>query len=189
MPSGKKPTVYLTFDDGPHPIATPFILEQLRKYEIKATFFCVGKNVVKYPDIYKSILEEGHTVGNHTHSHLKGWVTTTEDYLLNIYKAAQHIDSRLFRPPYGRIRQRQIRKLFADELDWKIYMWDVLSGDFDKNITPEECFQNVKRYTTPGSIIVFHDSEKAWERLQYALPEALEYFNSKNWNCNALQQE
>lgn len=181
-----KDSVYLTFDDGPHPKATPYALEQLEQYNAKATFFCIGNNVQKHPDIYRDILNRGHTIGNHTQNHLNGWKTDKEKYLSDISEAEQHIDSRLFRPPYGRIKRGQINALTKTVKPWKICMWDILSGDFDKNISPEQCAENVISNITPGSIIVFHDSEKAWDRMSYALPLVLEYIASKKWSTKIL---
>ncbi len=174
--------VYLTFDDGPHPSITPFVLDELKKNNAKATFFCIGKNVVTHPDVYQRIKEEGHTIANHTHNHLNGWNTNTEEYIKNIKLASKHIDSTLYRPPYGRIRVNQIKQLS----DFRIYMWDVLSADFDKKITPEQCLTNVTNNVKPGSIVVFHDSEKAWERMSYALPQVIKYCKQNNWTLKAL---
>jgi peptidoglycan-N-acetylglucosamine deacetylase len=181
----KEKTVYLTFDDGPHPIATPFILDQLKKYNAKGTFFCIGKNVVTHPDIYKRILDEGHTVGNHTQDHLKGWKTNDDLYIDNVQQAAAHIHSDLFRPPYGRLRSSQAKKLAA----YKIVMWDVLSGDFDESISKEKCLDNVLRKAKPGSIIVFHDSRKAFPRLAHALPVVLQHLKEANFEFKALGKE
>ncbi|WP_143304554.1 polysaccharide deacetylase family protein [Chitinophaga vietnamensis] len=178
--------VYLTFDDGPHPEATPFVLAQLKKYDAKATFFCIGKNVVEHPEIYQQILEEGHAVGNHTHNHLNGWKTPTDKYLENVQQAAAYIDSRLFRPPYGRINPFQIRMIKKTIPGAKIIMWDVLSADFDPDINGEACVQNVVFKMKPGSIIVFHDSTKAWERLSYALPRVLEYCRKQQLEMKAI---
>lgn len=186
MPPGEEQTVYLTFDDGPHPTATPFVLEQLAQYNAKATFFCIGKNVGEHPDIYHKITQEGHAVGNHTQNHLNGWYTSKSKYIQNVSEAEQHIYSRLFRPPYGRIRRGQINALIKREKPYTIYMWDVLSGDFDTDITPEQCLDNVLNNIEPGSIIVFHDSQKAWNRMSYALPRVLEYCRNKNWKLEAL---
>lgn len=177
------PAVYLTFDDGPHPKATPFVLEQLKKYGAKATFFCIGKNVVEQPEIYQQILLDGHSVGNHTHNHLNGWKTATDKYVANIKEAAQYIRSNLFRPPYGRISPFQIKEL---KKDYRIIMWDVLSGDFDTEITGETCLQNVVFKLQPGSIVVFHDSEKAWDRMSYALPRILEHCKRQGWEVKAI---
>lgn len=176
--------VYLTFDDGPHPTATPFVLAQLQQYNAKATFFCIGNNVAQYPEIYSQLKDWGHTIGNHTFSHMNGWHATTEEYLKNIARADELIDSKIFRPPYGRIKKAQANMLI--EAGRKIYMWDVLSGDFDINLTPEKCLENVLQNIRPGSIVVFHDSTKAWNRMSYALPRVLEYCKQKNWQLKAL---
>jgi peptidoglycan/xylan/chitin deacetylase (PgdA/CDA1 family) len=186
MPVEDKPAVYITFDDGPHPEITPFVLEQLNLHNAKATFFCIGKNVVANTEIYNSIIKDGHAIGNHTQNHLNGWKTDTAAYLENIQQAAGYINSRLFRPPYGRIKRKQALLLSKSDPAWKICMWDILSGDFDKNITPEQCLENVLKYIKPGSIIIFHDSEKAWERMKFALPKVLEHCKEKNWQLKAL---
>ncbi|WP_212001611.1 polysaccharide deacetylase family protein [Chitinophaga sp. HK235] len=180
-------TVYLTFDDGPHPEATPFILEQLKKYNAKGTFFCIGKNVVEHPDIYQQILEAGHSTGNHTHNHLNGWKTNTDKYIENILEARKYISTNLFRPPYGRITPFQIKQLKKTIPGIKIIMWDVLSADFDQDINGETCVQNVVFKMQPGSIVVFHDSTKAWERLSYALPRVLEYCKKQGYNVAAIE--
>lgn len=182
------PSVYITFDDGPHPTATSYILEQLNKYNAKATFFCIGKNVVKYPKVFEQIMKAGHTVGNHTYNHVNGWHTENKPYLSNILKAAKHIDSHAFRPPYGRIKISQAKRLQRFKPAWRIYMWDVLSRDFDTDITPQECLDNVLTNIEPGSIVVFHDSDKAWDRMNYALPHVLEYCKKMNWEMKALPQ-
>lgn len=186
MPPEDEPSVYLTFDDGPHPTATPFVLEQLKAYNARSTFFCIGKNVLQHQNIYRQILEQGHTIGNHTHNHLNGWHTKKEAYINNIHEAEQHINSRLFRPPYGRITRGQINSLLQRQQPYRIYMWDVLSGDFDTNITPEQCLENVIHNIEPGSIVVFHDSQKAWDRMSHALPQVLAYCKKNNWNIKAL---
>lgn len=187
MPNEADNAVYITFDDGPHPTITHFVLDQLKEYNAHATFFCIGKNIVEYPDVYKRILDEGHTTGNHTHNHLNGWKNTTEDYLKNIKQAAELIHPKLFRPPYGRIKQKQASILLNEE-GYNIYMWSVLSADFDKDITPDKCLENVLSNLMPGSIVVFHDSEKAWDRMSYALPKVLAYCNKQNWAIKALPQ-
>ncbi|ATL49763.1 polysaccharide deacetylase family protein [Chitinophaga caeni] len=181
------PKVYITFDDGPHPTITPFVLEQLNKYGAKATFFCIGKNVLAHPEVYQQVLNEGHAVGNHTHNHLNGWKTGNAKYLENISEAAKYIDSHLFRPPYGRISPFQIKHLKEMQPPYKIIMWDVLSADFDTDISGEQCVQNVVFKIQPGSIVVFHDSEKAWDRLEYALPRVLEFCKKKGWAMEALR--
>jgi peptidoglycan-N-acetylglucosamine deacetylase len=179
----KEKIIYLTFDDGPHPTATPYVLDILKKYNAKASFFCIGKNVVTYPEIYQQIQSEGHAIGNHTHNHLNGWKTEDTLYIDNVQQASQYIHSGLFRPPYGRIKSSQVKKLAA----YKMVMWDVLSGDFDEAITKEQCFDNVISNAVPGSIIVFHDSEKAWEKMSYSLPLFLEGFAAKGFRFEAIQ--
>jgi len=177
IPSKEK-VIYISFDDGPHPEATPFVLEILKQYNAKATFFCIGNNVLKHPNVYESILQQGHRVGNHTYDHLNGWKTDLAKYIENIKDAANLIESDLFRPPYGRVTRKQIRTIQSDPNCPKhIIMWDVLSGDFDLNLTGEDCAKNVIQNTAPGSIIVFHDSQKAWDRMSVALPLVLAYFS------------
>jgi peptidoglycan/xylan/chitin deacetylase (PgdA/CDA1 family) len=176
--------LYLTFDDGPHHKATSFVLDTLKHYNAKATFFCIGKNVVENRTIYDRIITEGHTVGNHTQNHLNGWKTDDKTYIDNTKQAALNIDSKLFRPPYGRISKFQIKLL--QQLNFKIIMWDVLSGDFDVTISKEKCADNVILQANVGSIIVFHDSEKAWERLEYALPKVLKYFKEQGFEFCSL---
>ena len=186
MPANEK-AIYLSFDDGPHPIATPFVLEQLEKYNAKASFFCIGKNVVEHPEIYYQLIEKGHTVGNHTMHHLNGWKTEDDLYLQNIQEANAVIPSNFFRPPYGRIKKNQIRKILTDKsVPQEIIMWDVLSGDFDTTISGQQCLSNVLKNTEAGSIVVFHDSAKAWDRLQVALPATLAYFTQKGFQFRAL---
>lgn len=180
MPGTKK-VIYLTFDDGPHPVITPFVLNELKKWNAKATFFCIGKNVVDNPLIFNQIKEAGHAIGNHTYDHLDGWKTENSKYLQNILKAKEQINSVLFRPPYGRITRKQYKALAQLNDPFKIIMWSVLSGDFDANISPEQCTNNVIKNATSGSVIVFHDSEKANEKLRYALPAVLKYFSEKGY--------
>jgi peptidoglycan/xylan/chitin deacetylase (PgdA/CDA1 family) len=157
----KEKIIYLTFDDGPHPQATPFVLDELKRYQAKAIFFCIGKNVKAYPEIYKRILDEGHAVGNHTQNHLNGWKTKDEIYLADIREASQYINTHLFRPPYGRITKFQASNIKAAlrNDNAKIIMWDVVSGDFDNTLLPQDCLENVILNTNRGSIVVFHDSE------------------------------
>ncbi len=182
--------VYLTFDDGPDPEITPKVLDVLKDFDAKATFFCVGNNVVKYPEVYARILEEGHRTGNHSYSHLNGWKTPNEQYISDILKASAYIDSKLFRPPYGRMTAFQ-RKLLTGQFEGRkklfdIIMWDVLSGDFDLSITAEKCRDNVIRNAERGSIITFHDSRKAYPRLEKALPESLKFLKEKGFRFDVL---
>lgn len=179
--------IYLSFDDGPHPVATPFVLDLLKQYDARATFFCIGKNILRYPDIYQRLLEEGHATGNHTQHHPNGWKSKTQAYLDDIGEAAKLISSSLFRPPYGRITQRQARGLSeVMQSPAKIVMWDVLSGDFDSSLDKEICLQELKKNTGPGSIVVFHDSEKAFPLLSYALPAFLEHFSGKGFSFKCI---
>jgi peptidoglycan/xylan/chitin deacetylase (PgdA/CDA1 family) len=173
--------LYLTFDDGPHPEATAFVLEALKKYEAKATFFCVGKQVKQHFETYKRILTEGHAVGNHTFDHLDGWKTPDKIYLGNVESAAQVIDSNLFRPPYGRITKFQLNAISGKRLQMKPIMWDVLSGDFDQKVTPDNCYLNVVKHARSGSIIVFHDSAKSLIAIQHALPLVLAHFKEMGY--------
>ncbi|GAB4092759.1 polysaccharide deacetylase family protein [Flaviaesturariibacter terrae] len=181
--------VYLTFDDGPHETITPWVLDQLAAHGAKATFFCIGKNVALHPEIFSRIITEGHSVGNHTENHLNGWKTGTAEYLANIRLAAKRISSPLFRPPYGRIRARQARGLAAalGVPNPRVIMWDVLSADFDRETSAAACSANVLRNSRPGSIIVFHDSEKAWPNLKEALPVVLRFFREKGYLMKALE--
>jgi peptidoglycan/xylan/chitin deacetylase (PgdA/CDA1 family) len=162
------------------------VLDELAKYNAKATFFCIGKNVVENPLIFNRILNEGHAVGNHTHDHLDGWKTSKTAYLQNIKEAAKYIDSNLFRPPYGRISCTLRRNLSKFDKPFKLVMWSILSGDFDVAITPEQCCNNVLRNAESGSIVVFHDSEKAFERLKYSLPAVLKYFYEKGYGFEKI---
>jgi peptidoglycan/xylan/chitin deacetylase (PgdA/CDA1 family) len=181
--------LYLTFDDGPHPEATHFVLEQLKKFNAKATFFCVGKNVAENFSVYEQIIAEGHKVGNHTYSHLNGWKTDDKIYVEDIAKAAKIIDSDLFRPPYGRITKFQIRAIRGEKLNLKTIMWDVLSGDFDLSVNGENCYLNVINNAKPGSIVVFHDSLKSFATLKEALPRVLKYYTEKEYRFAILPSE
>jgi peptidoglycan/xylan/chitin deacetylase (PgdA/CDA1 family) len=194
--SGEK-VIYLTFDDGPHPEATPFALDELKKYNARATFFCIGKNVQEYPQLYRRLLMEGHRVGNHTQNHLNGWKADDKKYLENIREASHLIDSDLFRPPYGRITRFQAALLkrdisaagavgIDDGMGMKVVMWEVLSGDFDQGIDAGQCLKNVIRNTRSGSIVVFHDSGKALNRMSGALPEVLKHFSGLGYKFEAI---
>ena len=190
--------IYLTFDDGPTPEITEWVLEELKKYNVKATFFCIGNNIEKHPQIFEKVINDGHSIGNHTFNHLNGWKTSTTAYLENVnlcessilnlksnpsvselVKQILNLQSKLFRPPYGKIKASQSKKL--RKLDYKIIMWDVLSADFDTSISKEKCLDNVIKYTKAGSIIVFHDSFKAFPNLEYTLPKALKYWAEKGF--------
>jgi len=179
--------LYLSFDDGPHPDITPYVLEQLEKYRAKATFFCIGKNVERYPDTYQAILTAGHRVGNHTQNHLNGWKTSNRDYLQNIKEASTYINSNLFRPPYGRIRKEQASLIRQEFPTMKIIMWNILSADFDTSIDDKKCTDNVLSNTSNGSIIVYHDSEKAFPRLKNSLPQVLDSLVEKGFLFNSIQ--
>ena len=171
--------IYLTFDDGPTSEITTFILNELKKHNAKATFFCIGKNVKKYHTIYERIKKEGHAIGNHTYNHLNASRVTKTSYIEDIQKAAKLIKSNLFRPPYGRLKSSQARSIIS--IGYKIIMWDVLSADFDTTVTPEKCLKNVLNKTSSGSIVVMHDSHKAKDKIYYALPKILSYFTEKGY--------
>jgi len=185
--SNQERVLYFSFDDGPHPKATPFVIEQLSNFNAKASFFCIGKNVQLHPEIHDAILAAGHVVGNHTQNHMNGWKNNTKNYIADIQEATNWIDSNLFRPPYGRISFAQIKALrLHPTLPQQIIMWDVLSGDFDTTITGEQCAQNVILHAGPGSIIVFHDSAKAMDRLCIALPKVLLHFSKLGYQFKTL---
>ena len=178
--------IFLTFDDGPIPEVTPWVLSELKKYNAKATFFCIGANIEKYPDVFRQIISEGHSVGNHTYNHLNGWKTKTKEYFDNVSKCESLIkahEKKLFRPPYGKIKPSQYSIL---KTQYSVVMWDVLSGDFDQTISEEKCLKNVLTKTREGSIVVFHDSLKAKKNLQYALPKVLEHFSKEGFKFNSL---
>jgi peptidoglycan/xylan/chitin deacetylase (PgdA/CDA1 family) len=181
--------LYLTFDDGPIPIVTPFVLNILKQYNAKATFFCIGDNVRKYPDIFEQVKNAGHAIGNHTYNHLNGWKTDDKTYVDNFLQADKLLDTNLFRPPYGRIKRSQIKLLKETKPDLKIIMWRVLSGDFDIKLKPEKCLDNVLRHTDNGDIVLFHDSLKAFPRLEYALPKALEQWSREGYSFDPLTPE
>jgi len=179
----KEKTVYLTFDDGPTHDITPKVLEILNKYNAYATFFCIGRNVDRTPEILKEIINRGHYVGNHTYSHLNGLKTKNKQYFEDIELAEKYINSNLFRPPYGLMKKSQGRELIKK---FRIIMWDVLSYDFAQNISPQKCYQNVINNIKNGSIVVFHDSEKAWKNLEYALPLTLTYLTEKGYQIKPI---
>lgn len=180
---GELNKIFLTFDDGPTPDVTTRVLEELKKYNAKATFFCLGRNVDHYPDIFKDILENGHSVGNHSYSHLKGFGTKNHQYFSDIELANRLIGSELFRPPYGRILRNQVTEILRN---YAIIMWDVLSFDYNRHVKGETIVKNVIKYTRSGSIIVFHDSAKARKNVYFALPRVLEYFNEKGFDMLAI---
>jgi len=199
--SSKENVIYLTFDDGPTPKITDWTLDILKQYNAKATFFCIGKNVEEHPTIFKRIISEGHSTGNHTQNHLKGWKTKTEDYLIDIEKAQEEMnnqiqnsefspdsyrDQNLFRPPYGQIKPKQAKQLL--QLGYKIIMWKVLAIDWDASVSNEKCLENVVNNTLSGDIVVFHDSIKAANNMQYALPKVLEYFSDKGFEFRRIPE-
>ncbi len=175
--------VYLTFDDGPVPEITPWVLQLLRDEDIRATFFCVGENVMKYPEIYRQILDDGHSVGNHTFSHWQGLKKTDRDFFRNIEKAREYIDSDLFRPPHGWMKRSQYYYL---KRKFRIIMWDVISCDYDIRFSPENVLKNVTGFTRPGSIITFHDSIKAKPNLMNALPPAIRWLKEQGYRFEAI---
>ncbi len=175
--------IYLTFDDGPVPEVTPQVLDILDIYGWKATFFCVGENVQKYPELYTDILKRGHNIGNHSFNHVKGYEYSTIEYVDNVNKAAQFIDSKLFRPPYGRIKWNQIKAL---RKNYDIVMWDVITHDYNKNLCVDDVFKNVKYNLRKGSIVVFHDSIKAKNNVLQALPLSIEFWESRAYSYGLL---
>ncbi|TRX04184.1 polysaccharide deacetylase family protein [Flavobacterium gawalongense] len=184
--------VYLTFDDGPIPEITEWVLEELKTHNAKATFFCIGDNINKNNKIFKKVITEGHAIGNHTFNHLNGWKTTTEAYLENfkrceeiIQQSGINLKSKFFRPPYGKIKTTQAKEI--SKLGYKIIMWDVLSADFDQNLSKEDCLENVLSNIESGSIIVFHDSIKAFKNLEYVLPRTLAYLKENNFICDVIE--
>lgn len=191
----KEKKIYLTFDDGPIPEVTPFVLELLKKYNAKATFFCIGDNITKYPDIFNTILANNHSIGNHTQEHLNAWKVSHEKYVLNIEKAENTIhqnqiasitkNKKLFRPPYGKITLRSIRSL--KKKGYAIVMWDVLSFDWLQDRSPEVCLHHILKHAKSGSIIVLHDSLKAYKNMSYILPRLLEHYSSKGFTFESLQ--
>jgi peptidoglycan/xylan/chitin deacetylase (PgdA/CDA1 family) len=196
----KEKVIYLTFDDGPIPEVTEYVLNQLADYKAMATFFCVGDNIHKNPHVFKKIIENGHKTGNHTFNHINGWKNDTTYYLDNVRKGdeimrlnmpEQNIgqyfsgssNKKLYRPPYGKLKKAQIKAL-TDQ--YEIIMWDVLTGDFNKNLSPEKCLQKAIKYTREGSIVIFHDSVKALPNLQYALPKFLKHFTEAGYRFESL---
>lgn len=195
--STNKKELYLTFDDGPTPEITHWVLDCLQQFNAKATFFCIGYNVTKHPDIFLKLLENGHAIGNHTHNHIKGWKSKTNDYLNNVLEAQETFNAHLpinnqqsatinlFRPPYGQLTPKQGKKLMLE--GYKIVMWDVLSFDWDKSVSNQECLNHVISNSKNGSIVVFHDSVKASNNLKYTLPKVLDYYSEKGFSFKAIE--
>lgn len=179
--------IYLTFDDGPNPEVTPFVLDELAKYDARATFFCIGKNRLQYPKVYDRIISEGHAVGNHSFDHLDGWKTNPVVYVDNVLKAKLDIASDLFRPPYGKLSCIQHQQL--TKLGYKTIMWSVLSGDFDESTSAEQCCRHVIKNAGDGAIVVFHDSTKAGEKVSYTLPLVLKHFAEKGYRFDKIVLE
>ncbi len=183
LPTTEK-TLYLTFDDGPIPDVTEWVLEQLAQFGAKATFFCIGDNVHRHPGVFKNVQNGGHAIGNHTFNHLNGWKTDDTTYFANITRCQALLPAtRLFRPPYGRITRRQARTVLGTH---RVVMWDVLSGDFSAALAPETVLRKTLTHAQPGSIVLFHDSLKARRNLEYALPRALAHFSEKDYRFEAL---
>ncbi|MEA4935996.1 Peptidoglycan-N-acetylglucosamine deacetylase [bioreactor metagenome] len=179
----KSRLIYLTFDDGPVPEVTPQVLDILDQYGWKATFFCVGENVKRHPELYEEIIHRGHRVGNHSYNHIRGFRFSVEDYVANVNKASEVIDSKLFRPPHGRIKFSQIKALREN---YQIVMWDVITYDYDSRKSPDTIFGIVRRYLRKGSIVVFHDSIKAKKNVLTVLPKALGYWKEQNYEYGLL---
>jgi peptidoglycan/xylan/chitin deacetylase (PgdA/CDA1 family) len=179
-------SVYLTFDDGPTPGVTEFVLEELDKYGVKGTFFCIGENVAAHPELFEKIQALGHVVGNHTMHHPNGWKTDDDTYIKEVNDANVLINSNLFRPPYGKIRRSQQAKLRAINPQHRTIMWSVITGDFDETLSGETCFSYVKKHCKAGSIIVFHDSDKAFPRLKVALPATLKWLKENGFQPSLL---
>jgi peptidoglycan/xylan/chitin deacetylase (PgdA/CDA1 family) len=175
--------IYLTFDDGPVPEVTPQVLDILDAFGWKATFFCVGENVVKYPDLYQEILARGHRTGNHSYNHIRGFRYATEEYVQNVKKASEMIQSKLFRPPHGRIKPAQLKAL---RKEYDIVMWDVITYDYDRGRSPERILKTIRRNLRKGSVVVFHDSLKAKANVLEVLPKALAFWQSKGYGCALL---
>lgn len=179
-------TLYLTFDDGPIPEVTPWVLDVLDDFNAKASFFCVGENILKYSDLFRLVQSKGHSVGNHTFNHLNGWASDNIAYFHNVRHCAKLTETVLFRPPYGKLKPKQAQFL---QRHYRIVMWDVLSGDFDQKLSGEDCYNNVINNAESGSIIVFHDSLKAEDKVKYALPRVLEYFSEQGFRFDKLNEK
>ncbi len=183
IPNTEK-VIYLTFDDGPIPEVTPWVLGQLAAYRAQATFFMIGDNVQKYPTVYQQVMAANHRIGNHTFHHLNGWKTKNEVYFENVKKCAAFLDTELFRPPYGKLKPSQAQYL---RNQYRIVLWEILSGDFDQAITSHQCLDNILKHATKGSIIVFHDSLKAEKHLRFVLPKVLKHFTEKGYIFKAIE--
>jgi peptidoglycan-N-acetylglucosamine deacetylase len=183
--------IFLTFDDGPTPEITDWVLNVLKKENVKATFFCIGNNIEKHPAIFNRIINEKHAIGNHTYNHLKGWKTVTKTYLENVFlcesisKKQTTDNNKLFRPPYGKIKLSQ--SISLRKKGYKIIMWDVLTKDYDTSISKEKCLENATKNTTSGSIIVFHDSIKAYPNLEYTLPKTIQLLKERGFVFDVIQ--
>jgi len=175
--------IFLTFDDGPSPGVTDWVLDLLDQYDAKATFFCIGKKVQESPQLFQEIIDRGHAIGNHSQTHPNGWKCKTEKYLADVKEAANVIPSILFRPPYGKLKPQQYNSL---KEDYQIIMWDVLSWDFKQNLSPEECLEGVLQHTSEGSIIVYHDAPRTFEKLQHNLPILLKHFSEKGFRFSKI---
>ena len=184
IPNEKK-EIYLTFDDGPIPEITEYVLEELNKYQAKATFFCIGANIEKHPNIFQQVINQGHTVGNHTFNHLRGWDTENEEYFENFQQCESLIQNpkKLFRPPYGRIKRSQSKEIIKTH---KIIMWDVLSGDYDQSLSQERVLNKSIKHTEEGSIVLFHDSIKASKNMMFTLPRYLAHFSEQGFTFKSL---
>jgi peptidoglycan-N-acetylglucosamine deacetylase len=181
-----KKVIYLTFDDGPIPGVTEEVLRVLKEYGVKASFFCIGDNIQKFPEVFQQIKDQGHLIGNHTFHHVKGWSTSSQDYIENVAQCDELVKSRFFRPPYGRITFKQSKVLQAK--GYQLVMWDVLSGDFDSTLSPQGCLNGVLKYTRPGSVVVFHDSIKAEKNMLYTLPRAIKYWKMQGYEFKTLEE-
>jgi len=176
--------IYLTFDDGPTPDVTEWVLNCLNDHQAKATFFCLGKNVINNPQLFNEIIEQGHSVGNHSMNHLKGINTSINKYIDDVVEAKKYIKSNLFRPPYGKCKPKQHKAL--TQLGFKTVFWSHLSYDFDENLSSNERINQLKNNVKPGSIIVFHDSQKAFPQLKKELPIFLEFYTKKGYSFNSI---
>lgn len=179
----EKPELFLTFDDGPVPELTEWVLDELKKYNARATFFCVGENIIKYPKIFERIKSEGHTVANHTYNHLKGFKHKTADYMQNVEKCERLTNTKLFRPPYGQLKKTQYKSLIREK--YKVVMWDVISYDYEK-ISANECFANITKKAKSGSIILLHDNVKAEQNLKAVLPMLLKHYLDLNYSFMSI---